>query len=366
MKKHLLKLFNMNMLLLDRYLIYSFIKKIISVLFIFVTIFLVVDLIEDVDKMLDFSLAFNQYSMIYFYSIPQYINIAFPMTILISTVMTFTLLQKNNEITALKASGISVLRLAIPFIVIGIFSSFAMFYFENGIVTQANTLKSDLEKKYYNKNNKKKNNTNILLQLADNRTIIIDKFNYRNKTAKNVSIQQFNENKVVSRMDIENLIWIENSWFAKNTIYRSFDNENIYKNLPDSFVDIDLRPMDLIQSSIKPNEMDYWSLKSFIERLRINGKDNRKWLVDLYFKIAFPFSNIIMIIFGIALTIKRPRTNFLVGVGSSIFVIFIYYIMIKTGQTAGYSGIVSPLFSVWIANIIFLITGLLLLYRTKS
>ena len=120
MKKHLLKLFHMNMLLLDKYLILSFIKKILSVLLVFVTIFLVVDLIEDVDMVLDYNLTFNQYSMIYFYSIPQYINIAFPMTILISTVMTFTLLQKNNEVTALKASGISIYRLAIPFIIIGV------------------------------------------------------------------------------------------------------------------------------------------------------------------------------------------------------------------------------------------------------
>ena len=189
MKKHLLKLFHMNMLLLDKYLILSFIKKILSVLLVFVTIFLVVDLIEDVDMVLDYNLTFNQYSMIYFYSIPQYINIAFPMTILISTVMTFTLLQKNNEVTALKASGVSIYRLTIPFIIIGVIASLAMFYFENSIVTQSSALKSDLEKKYYNKNHNKKNNKNILLQLSNDRTIIIDKYNYRNKTAKNVSIQ---------------------------------------------------------------------------------------------------------------------------------------------------------------------------------
>ena len=193
------------------------------------------------------------------------------MTILISTVMTFTLLQKNNEITALKASGVSIYRLTIPFIIIGIISSLSMFYFENSIVTQANTLKSDLEKEYYNKNYKKRNNKNILMQLPNDRTIIIDKFNYRNKTARNVSIQEFNDNKVTSRMDIESLVWKDNSWLAKNLIYRSFDSDNIYMSLPDSCIDIKLRPMDLIHSSIKPSEMDYWDLKSFIQRLKING-----------------------------------------------------------------------------------------------
>jgi len=137
----------MNILLIDKYLVLSFIKKFLSVLFVFVIIFLVVDIIEDVDKMLDFRLEFNQYSLMYLYSIPQYINIAFPMTILIATVMTFTLLQKNNEITALKASGVSIYRLSVPFILIGILSSISMFYFENMVVTQSNIFKSDLEKK---------------------------------------------------------------------------------------------------------------------------------------------------------------------------------------------------------------------------
>jgi len=356
----------MNILLIDRYLVLSFIKKLLSVLFVFVIIFLVVDIIEDVDKMLDYHLAFNQYSQIYLYSIPQYINIAFPMTILIATVMTFTLLQQNNEITAFKASGISIYRLSVPFILIGILSSISMFYFENIVVTQSNVLKSDLEKKYYNKNYNKKINRNILMQVDHNKVIIIEKFDYRKKIAINVSLQEFVDNVMVSRIDAKQLEWKDDSWIAKDATYRILGNNNRYINLSDSILDINLNPNDLIESSIKPEEMDYWNLNSFIIRLKKNGREYEKWLVDLHFKTAFPFSNILMVLFGIALTIKRPRSNFLVGIGSSIFVIFIYYIMIKTGQTMGYNGIISPFISVWMANIIFLISGLFLLSKTKT
>jgi len=356
----------MNILLIDRYLILSFIKKLLSILFVFVIIFLVVDVIEDVDKMLDSNLTFNEYSLIYFYSIPQYINIAFPMTILIATVMTFTLLQKNNEITALKAAGVSIYRLTIPFILIGILSSIGMFYFENMVVTQSNTLKADLEKKYYNRSSNKKINRNILMQVGENQTIIIEKFDYRKKIAKNVSLQKFIDNKVISRIDAEQLVWSNDSWITKNATHRTFSDNNSYINLPDSIININLNPVDLIQSIIKPEEMDYWSLNSFINRLKKNGREYKKWLVDLYFKTAFPFSNILMVLFGIVLTIKKPRTNFLIGIGSSVFVIFIYYVMIKIGQTMGYNGLLSPFISVWIANIMFFISGLFLLSKTKT
>ena len=356
----------MNLLLIDKYLIWSFFKRILSVLFVFIVIFLIVDLIEDVDRMLDYNLTFYQFSFIYFYSIPHYMNIAFPMAILIATVMTFTLMQKNNEITALKASGVSIYRLTFPFFIIGILLTIAMFYFENIVVTKSNTLKSDLEKKYYNKNQKKNINKNIILQIDKNKTIIIDKFNFRNKTANNVSIQEFEDNLLKSRIDTENLVWSNDNWVAKNAIYRSFNNISSYSFLSDTILYLGIKPMDLIESSVKPEEMDYWALKAFIDRLKSNGREHRKWLVDLYFKVAFPFSNIIMILFGVVLSIRKPRSNFLIGIGLSIFVIFIYYIMIKAGQSAGYSGALSPVLSVWIANILFFICGLISLTKTKS
>ena len=112
--------------------------------------------------------------------------------------------------------------------------------------------------------------------------------------------------------------------------------------------------------------MNYWALKTYIERLKKNNRNHKKWLVDLNFKTAFLFSNILMILFGIALTIKNPRSNFLSGIGASIFVIFIYYVMIKTGQTIGYNQMVNPFLSVWIPNFLFLASGLFLLYKTKT
>ena len=132
----------MTFQLLDKYIISSFLKKLFNILSVFVVIFLVVDIIDHIDRILDYNITLYQISMLYIYSIPQYINIGFPMAMLIATVMTFTILQKNNELTALKSSGVSIYRLTIPFIIIGILCSITMFYFENIIVTKSFSLKS--------------------------------------------------------------------------------------------------------------------------------------------------------------------------------------------------------------------------------
>tara|TARA_Y100001934_G_scaffold260612_1_gene333046 strand:- start:3055 stop:4134 length:1080 start_codon:yes stop_codon:yes gene_type:complete len=359
----------MNFLLIDKYLITSFLKKLLNILTVFLVIFLVVDIIDHIDKILDNPISFTDISMIYIYSIPQYINIAFPMAILISTVMTMSLLQKNNEITALKASGVSIYRLTAPFFITGFFLCIGIFYFENLIVTESNIIKSELEKKYFSKktnSNKNMKTDDPLHQLlGENKVIVIDKFDHNRKTARNVSIQEFADNTLMTRMDINKLIWNNNTWIAENLIYREFDN-NVFSIIPDSTISIEITPIDLVQSNIDPDEMNYWSLKTYIERLKKNNRNYKKWLVDLNFKTAFLFSNILMILFGIALTIKNPRSNFLSGVGASIFIIFIYYVMIKTGQTMGYNEVVSPFLSVWIPNFLFLFSGLFLLFKTRT
>ena len=326
----------MTLLILDKYIVISFIKKLLNILSVFVIIFLVVDIIEDIDKILDYSITFREISMLYIYSIPQYINIAFPMAILISTVMTFTIFQKNNELTALKAAGVSIYRLTIPFMILGVIFSIGMFFFENLIVTQSTTLKTELEQKYFKNGKKRQVNNNILVQLDENRIISIEKFNHRTNIANNISIQKFNDNIMISRLDAENMKWENDSWVANQIIFRSFDLENIFLSLADSTLKININPTDLIEINTKPGEMDYWALKSFVNRLESNGREFRKWLVDLHFKTAFAFSSILMILFGISLSIQKPRSNLLTGVGSSIFVIFIYYVMIKLGQTMGY------------------------------
>ncbi len=357
----------MTFQLLDKYIISSFLRKLFNILSVFVVIFLIVDIIDHIDKILDYDITLYQISTLYIYSIPQYINIGFPMAMLIATVMTFTVLQKNNELTALKASGVSVYRLTIPFIIMGILFSASMFYFENIVVTKSSTLKSDLEKNLFQKRKKQRyRNDNIIIQLNKKDIISMEKFDHRTKIAKNISIQSFDNNSMLSRLDAKEMRWEDGLWNASEIIYRSFNSDSTFRSKSDSSLYINLTAIDLIELNTKPSEMNYWALLDFIEKLNDNGKESRKWTVDLHFKTAFAFSNILMVIFGISLSIRKPRSNLMTGVGLSVFTIFIYYLMIKTGQTMGYKGIADPFLSVWSPNMIFLSAGLLLLYKTKT
>ena len=73
-----------------------------------------------------------------------------------------------------------------------------------------------------------------------------------------------------------------------------------------------------------------------------------------------------MMVFGLALSIQKPRGNQASGVGLSIIVIFMYYLLIKFGQSLGYNNIINPFISVWMVNFIFLFFGSYLFLKSRT
>ena len=96
------------------------------------------------------------------------------------------------------------------------------FYFENLIVTESSILKYEQERKHFKRGNKKQVNNNILVQLDQNRIISIEKFDHRTNIAKNISIQEFNQNTMLTRLDAEKMKWEEGYWNANKIKYRIF------------------------------------------------------------------------------------------------------------------------------------------------
>ena len=281
-------------------------------------------------------------------------------------------MQKNHELTALKASGIGLTRISIPLFIIGLLLSVASFQFENNIVTHYFQKKVSLEQIYNLKRSSKKDikKHDIYRQIAPNTILTIKKFKYLPNIAQNVSIQYFNDNKIIKRIDIPVLKWNKKNqlWAAKDHSIRVFSN-NTVKYAPsekDTLININLTPFDLAQETLTPEEMNYWELDKFVKKMYENGLYEARWVVDLYFKSAFACTNFLMILFGICLSIRKPRTSMAVGLTFSIGIIFLYYIFLKIGQSLGYSGLLAPFISVWSVNIGFFILGFYLFRKTRT
>ena len=130
---------------LDRYLINQFwIILGISILG-FLSIFMVVDLIENLDRFMDNKVPSPVVFRYYVYTLPYFISIGLPMAVLISTVFSLGSMVKRNEWTAMKASGISLYRIALPLVMCGVFLSGISVLLDNKLVAYGNAKRFDLD-----------------------------------------------------------------------------------------------------------------------------------------------------------------------------------------------------------------------------
>ena len=159
-------------------------------------------------------------------------------------------------------------------------------------------------------------------------------------------------------------------WLISNYSIRKFDQngkeKEIYIGEQDTLIDLSFLPRDIYQQARKPDELDFFALTDMIQKLKKNGVETLKWEVTRYLKISFAFTNLIVVICGIPLVVIRERGELSFGAGASIFVIFGYYAFIKFGQSLGFKGLLSPIMSAWIGNLIFFLIGIVLFWKSRT
>jgi lipopolysaccharide export LptBFGC system permease protein LptF len=236
-----------------------------------------------------------------------------------------------------------------------------------------NRIKIDMEKELFHKHRKRSKTVfnNITFQESQNKNIVIKRFYSKENTGRTVTIQENADNSLVKRIDAKKMVWQKTTkmWLITDFIVREFntDSDEIASQvISDSLIFLDFTPDDITMLNRKPEEMRFGELKKFIGRLKKSGNDSKKWEVNLYFKLAFPMTSLIVILFGLPLTAYKTRKNTSFGAGVSLLVIFVYYGMIKFGQVLGFNGMLPPLIAAWLANVIFLTTGSFMFYKIKQ
>jgi len=342
------------------------------ILLAFIVIFLLVDIVEHLDHIMDSDISRMKILLYFIYTIPWYSSLGLPMALLLATVFTMGALQKNNELCAIKAAGISIKRISISLLTLGILFSVLSFYYDNIIVTHYLQKKSILGEKYnltrFKKNNL--NQKNIFRQESKEKILGIQKFLFRENVAHKVSLQSFEDGNLIDRLDIPLMKWDENNklWEFSTFHLRKWKNDSLIYNSGnnDTTFFLNFDPIELTKKSVNPEEMNYWELKQFVQKLNQYGINDPKWSVNMHFKTAFACTSFLMILFGLSLSIRKPRSNLAVGVGVGLFVIFIYYAAITTGRSLGYKGTIEPFLSVWLTNLFFFIIGIYLFQKTKT
>jgi lipopolysaccharide export system permease protein len=261
----------------------------------------------------------------------------------------------------------------VPYVVVALIVSAASVYFNGWVVPLANKKKLNIERVYLMKDPIAAYSANIYFQDSPTRIMSIGYFDETQNLATRVSIQDFSDTNrtiLAGRVDAMSMVWdsTARSWVLMNGTRRWFgpntERMETFSRSPAGRLHLD--PQDFRKKQEKPDEMDYYTMKYFIEGQQRAGQDVARWQVDFYSKVSFPFASVIVVLFGVPFSSIRRRGGVGVQLGISLLICFIYLIFMKVSQVFGYNGDINPLLTAWLANIFFVAAAVYVILRVPK
>ena len=370
--------------LLDRYLlselVWPFLFGIGAFSSLGISIGVVFDLVRKVTEAgLPFSLALEVLAL----RLPEFVVMAFPLSVLLATLMAYSRLSNDSEIIALRSCGISTYRLIVPGLILSLAVTGLTFVFNESLVPIANYRAEQTLNQALGERDSGFQDKNIFYQqftpfagadgTEENRLArIFYAKGFDGEKMKGVLILDFTRGEPQQILVAESAKWnaqvdrwdlYQGSIYLVNTdgSYRSIVNFNEHQ------FKIPRDPLDLASQTLDYNEMNIQQSETYLQLLSQTGNEKkiRKLKVRIQEKLAFPFICMIFGLAGSALgTLPNQRTNRATAFGFSILIIFGYYMLAFFSSSLGVRGTLSPELSAWLPIGIGLFFGGLLVIRS--
>jgi lipopolysaccharide export system permease protein len=361
------------MKLLDRYIIRQFLVTAVFSLGAVLIVFIVIDAMENIDSFIDHHAGWPIILQYYLFFMPEIIKLITPIALLLAALFVTARMSTQFELTAMKSGGISLYRIMAPYLVVAVLVSAGSVYFNGWIVPQANKKKFTIQRVYLHKDVVNASGANIFVQDSPTRILSLGYFDDSRSIASRVSIQDFSiadRTMMIERVDATTMSWDSTGrrWILRDGVRRWFgqgkEQIETFVSQPAGILHFD--PEELRKKQEKPDEMEYYDLRQFIDDQQRAGQDASRWLVDYYSKISFPFASVIVVLFGVPFSSIKRRGGVGVQLGVSLLICFVYLIFMKVSQVFGYNGDIDPLLTAWSANILFLAAAMYVILKVPK
>lgn len=411
---------------LDRYVTGRFLATLALSLAALTVIFVLIHIMDHVDVYIDHDTPWSTVGRYYLLQMPYNTLLTLPMAVLIATIISIGEMGRHGELTAMKSSGLSLYRITLPLMAFGLALTLGVLFLGETIVPRLNEQSNEVyeEEILDQPADFEDFRGNFVYQNPEGYTYLVRSMFVNDSgggSADQVEIQRELENGTFLRINAPQMTWdaAQGSWALQNGELRMFPGER--ERAPAAAGDsaaadsgaagsgdsaaagaasspedtsaagavatirpIDERmytflilrspgladsPRELLVESKEPEEMGYEDLVRYIDDRERLGADTRQEMVDLHMKIAYPFANFVILIFGIALVgsaSHASRQSGTVGFGLALFLTIIFWGFLRVGQGIGYGGGLPPVAAAWLANGIFGLVGLVLLARART
>jgi LPS export ABC transporter permease LptG/LPS export ABC transporter permease LptF len=365
--------------ILDEYVVREFVSMFLLVLTAFVLLMIVFtffDLVGDIIR--------NHISLVtvgdYLVNLtPSMLYQIAPLAVLIAALVVFGVLNRNSEIVAMKATGISLYRLVIPIVFIAAVLAISLFLFDQYYLPQANRRQEALRniikgrppQTYLHPEQKW-----IFGQPKPGepaRIFYYQFFDPNRSEFANLSVFEFNPANfaLTKRIFAGRAVWDDDSdsWKFENGWVRDIEGANVkdYRTfLSTSFAEVHEPPDYFEKEDLQSQEMNFGQLEKYVRDLQQSGFDTMRLRVALWHKLAYPLMAVVMVVLAIPFALSMGRRGSLSGIAIAIAVALAYFVVNELFNAMGNVNYLPAAMAAWSSDILFGLVGGYLLLRTPT
>lgn len=358
--------------ILDRYVLREFLKVLLLVLVSVISLFVIVEYTEIARDIRENDIGVGLVLRYFRFQIFTVLNWTLPISVLVATLVTFGILAKNNEVTAIKSGGVSLYRVALPIValaaVVSLFAYFILDFILPYSTQRASLLKGQIEGRAPITSTSQQK----LWYLGKNRYIInFLAYDKARKELTQVQVFEFHptEFRLTRRVYANHARWNGESWSFEDGWMRSFTDSGqstftrittplalYYAETPENFA-----------TEVKaPDQMTYAQLRRYITMLRSSGYAAEDLAVQLYTKTSWPVISIVMALIAMPFAFKMGKKGALYGIGLALVLGIFYWMIFAVFTKFGEVGNLPPLLSAWSANIIFALGAIYMFLHVET
>jgi lipopolysaccharide export system permease protein len=340
-----------------------------------VALFFLVELFDRMDEFLERGVFWSDAVRYLAFRLPGIAYQVMPAALLLASVLTFSTLNKGNEITVIRAVGIAPLRLVCPLYLIGAVGGLGLLIAQEYLLPYTNQVSRLIWRTRIR-------HEKIALRLgmfkrghiwyrAANRIWSVQLSKPLERRLLGVTIFALDTAGTIrQRYDAAEARWDNKGWTLQQGTLRVFKPDGTFAGPPEVFasrhLDFPERFADISAIRKQPEEMGSREVLAYAQQLQRRGMPNARYLTEFYGRLAFAAACVIMAGFGAPLALHLNRSGGTVrAVGLTMFGGFGYWVVHSMAMALGYNGQLPPIVAAWGTNVGFGAGAAYLSYRLQ-
>ena len=355
-------------------------KEVLPIFFIGLMTFTIILLMDKILKLIELivtrGVSLVQILKLLLFISPSFLIFTIPMAVLLGTLLSFGRLSGDSEITAFKASGMSLYQLFLPIgflsILAYLLTTYLVFYglpwgnrgFMSTLYVIAQS-KADIEIK-----------ERVFNDTFDGIVVYVDKVPIHGKKIEGILIQDERDPSKIATIFAKEGFLMSNPK-SQEIILRLFNGDihrfeprgNVYQKVRFDASDLRLeltKAFTAIGKKLKDKEMSIDEIKEKMKKMEGNGEDTTSLKVELHKRYAFPFACIVFGLIGVPLGIQPRRSGRSYGFVFSILIILSYYISLTASEIFAVRHTIPAFLAGWAPNFLFGGLGVYLLIKAAN